>query len=200
MGRTPNGKALPFLGAGHANVVGTRRCAVPGQSNLHRETEEPRKDVLRTLFPRTPRHLRADGASESVGFTIRFRARGGRDYDAGIPPLGLPFGLTPPYRTPSIEAPEYVRHPTTPRGPISSPPGGISWSVRFSVPWDRGQAHILGSWQSLGRHGESLRGRPRTRRVDSSPSCFAVCSVQNALPYGLPRRTDRRIAWSSASI
>jgi len=38
----------------------------------------------------------------------------------------------------------------------------------------------------MGSHGESLRGRPRTRSVDSSPSCFAVCSVQNALPYGLP--------------
>ncbi len=125
--------------------------------------------------------------------------RGGRAYDTGIPPLGLPFGLTPPYRTPSIEAPEYMWHPTTPRGPISSPPGGISWSVRFSVP-GRGQAHILGELRILADYGDSLRGRPRTRRVDSSPSCFAVCSVQYALPYGLPRRTDRRIAWSSASI
>ncbi len=33
--------ALPFLGAGRVNVVGTRRCAVPGQSSVHLETEEP---------------------------------------------------------------------------------------------------------------------------------------------------------------
>ena len=33
--------ALPFLGAGRANVVGTRRCAVLGESSLHPETEEP---------------------------------------------------------------------------------------------------------------------------------------------------------------
>ena len=155
--------------------------------------------LARCFHARRVTSARMERVNVSVSPSASAR-RGGRAYDAGIPPLGLPFGLTPPYRTPSIEAPEYVRHPTTPRGPISSPPGGISWSGRFSVPWDRGQAHILGSWQSLGRHGESLRGRPRTRSVDSSPSCFAVCSVQNALPYGLPRRTDRRIAWSSASI
>jgi hypothetical protein len=29
LGRTSKAKALPFLSAGHANVAGTRRCAVP---------------------------------------------------------------------------------------------------------------------------------------------------------------------------
>ncbi len=113
--------------------------------------------------PRTPRHLRAVRAGESVSLTIRFRARGGRAYDAGIPPLlltfvwrmtwppnlccrfcglslvglspfavqtafGLPFGLTLPYRTPPIEAPEYRASYHT-CWPNSSPPFGDAFAV-----------------------------------------------------------------------
>ena len=42
-------------------------------------------------------------------------------------------------------------------------------------------------------------GLPRARNDDSIPSCFAVTSVQSALPKGEPRRTHRRKALNSAS-
>ena len=55
--------------------------------------------------------------------------------------------------------------------------------------------------------GEALRfqslffhGRPRDRKMDSSPKCFAVDCTHSSLPYGWLRVTLRRMASNSPSV
>jgi len=58
----------------------------------------------------------------------------------------------------------------------------------------------IADFRGLGLHGCHPQGRPRGRSVDCRPSWSAVCSAQAGLPYGQPRRTQRRTASSCASV
>ena len=55
------------------------------------------------------------------------------------------------------------------------------------------EAHHLLFWRCF-------FGHPRVRIDDSTPNCFAILSVQSALPRGEPRRTLRPEVSNSASV
>jgi hypothetical protein len=66
---------------------------------------------------------------------------------------------------------------------------------RPSLPWVRCQDSLFSDSGT-----NRTRGRPRGRRVDASPSRWAVASSQEDSPKGLPRCTDRRTAANSRSV
>jgi hypothetical protein len=69
---------------------------------------------------------------------------------------------------------------------------------------ENGDRSILGMKTGTGPFygvcGECFRGRPGARSVDWSPSSWAVGAVHVGLPYGAPRCTLRRKAFSSVSV